>query len=125
MTSPLVPFLLTHTTVQLVRYMIIFSGEYSSTREEIVGVGKIASHSSQVPSTSTAPAVVRSVYRGAICIEPDGGEPSWDIPGFLEIKVFRSYFLRNLIVIHLVLPTFPNQAYCSHQDQQTDAGIFS
>jgi hypothetical protein len=96
--SPLLDNLSNTLSVNLIKYTIIRAGGFLSVKDGIIGVGEIwrveeesyptppPSPSSEFPSTTTS----RKIYRGTLQSFREGGETSWNIPEFLEIRVSAS-----------------------------------
>jgi hypothetical protein len=105
--SPLLDNLSNTLSINLIKYTIIRAGGFLSVKDGIIGVGEIwrvenesyptppPSPSSEVPSTTTS----RKIYRGTLQSFREGGETSWNIPEYLEIRVSPLFgFGCNLIM---------------------------
>lgn len=93
--SPLLTNLSNNLSVQLIKHSIIRAGGFISLKDGIIGVGEIwrvedESYPTPPPSpTSECPSSVlnsRKIYRGTLQSFREGGETSWNLPEFLEIK---------------------------------------
>ncbi|CAG8624672.1 13295_t:CDS:2, partial [Acaulospora colombiana] len=94
--SPLLPHISTGLSVHLIKYTIIRAGGFISMKEGIIGTGeiwRIEDHSYPTPPPSPGGedeertlATPRKVYSGTLKSFREGGESSWNIPEYLEIK---------------------------------------
>ncbi|KAG8824345.1 hypothetical protein FRC17_009127 [Serendipita sp. 399] len=89
--SRLLSQIASNLTVHLVKATIIRAGGFISIREGIIGVGELWRVEDEVSSPPHSPIdsssiSSRKIYRGTIKSTREGGESSWNIPEFLEIK---------------------------------------
>ncbi|PVG02407.1 hypothetical protein CPB86DRAFT_780351 [Serendipita vermifera] len=95
--SPLIPHISTGLSVHLIKYTIIRAGGFISMKEGIIGTGeiwRIDDHSYPTPPPSPGGdeeeerilSGPRKVYSGTLKSFREGGESSWNIPEYLEIK---------------------------------------
>lgn len=95
--------------MQLIKITVIRAGGFISLRDGIIGVGEIwrvedESYPTPPPSpTSEVPPPIssRKVYRGMLQSFREGGETSWNIPEFVEIKasLFGAHFLSKKLTL--------------------------
>ncbi|KAG8758111.1 hypothetical protein FRC14_000735 [Serendipita sp. 396] len=88
--SSLLPHIFTNLSVHLIKTTIIRAGGFISIREGIIGTGELWRVEDEVtpPSspTESEPSPCRKIYRGVLKSAREGGESSWNIPDYMEIR---------------------------------------